>query len=77
MAAKERMTSVSVSYETRRMLNTMRTMEGYKSIDELLKHLTRNHALQRLHGAQQDLRKRIEALSELDIQALMERLNGG
>ena len=77
MAAKERMTSVSVSYETRRMLNTMRTMEGYKSIDELLKHLTRTHSLQRLHGAQQDLRERIEALSELDLEALVQRLNGG
>ena len=35
------MTSVSVSFEVRRRLNSLRAMEGVKSIDDLLKSLPR------------------------------------
>ena len=32
----EGMTSISVSYEVRRQLNTLRTLSGYKSVNEFL-----------------------------------------
>ncbi|HJN55154.1 MAG TPA: hypothetical protein QF646_02055 [Candidatus Poseidoniales archaeon] len=72
--AAPRMTSVSVSYETRRLLNTMKSMEGFGSIDELLKHLTRSHSLQRLHGVREDLRGRIKALENVDAEELVRAL---
>ena len=72
--AAPRMTSVSVSYETRRLLNTMKAMEGFGSIDELLKHLTRSHSLQRVHGVRGDLRDRIEALGNVDAEELVRAL---
>ena len=37
--------SVSVSYETRRQLNTMRTNSGHQSVDDLLKALIKNTRL--------------------------------
>ncbi len=74
IVAAPRMTSVSVSYETRRLLNTMKSMENFRSIDDLLKHLTRSHSLQRLHGVRDDLRDRIEALAKVDAEELVKAL---
>ena len=36
----EGMTSISVSYEVRRQLNTLRTLSGYKSVNEFLNDLS-------------------------------------
>ena len=46
----EGMTSVSVSYEVRRQLNTMRTMSGHKSVNELLTDLVRAHKISMMNG---------------------------
>ena len=42
------MTSVSVSFEVRRRLNSLRAMEGVKSIDDLLKSVLKEYRLNRL-----------------------------
>ena len=41
------MTSVSVSKSTRRQLNMLRAAGSYRSVDELLKDLIREHRLAR------------------------------
>ena len=41
------MTSVSVSYEVRRQLNTMRTVNGHKSVNMLLEDVIRAHKMAR------------------------------
>jgi Arc/MetJ-type ribon-helix-helix transcriptional regulator len=50
------MTSVSVSYEVRRQLNTLRTHGGYRSVDELLQDLIRQHRMEHFVLAQRTLR---------------------
>ena len=46
----EGMTSVSVSYEVRRQLNTMRTVNGHKSVNMLLEDVIRAHKMARMRG---------------------------
>ena len=47
----EGMTSVSVSYEVRRQLNTLRTMDGHRSVDDFLTDLIRAHKLAKMNGS--------------------------
>ena len=50
------MTSVSVSYEVRRQLNTLRTMDGHRSVDSFLSELIRAHKLAKMNGDLEELR---------------------
>ena len=68
------MTSVSVSFEVRRQLNSMRAMENYRSVDELLLHLLKQHRLQNLQGARDKLADRLEKQGDMDVDALVKRL---
>ncbi|MBI32114.1 MAG: hypothetical protein CMB72_06040 [Euryarchaeota archaeon] len=61
------MTSVSVSFEVRRRLNSLRAMEGVKSIDDLLKSVLKEYRLNRLKEEHDALRIRISNLDEEDI----------
>ena len=45
------MTSVSVSYEVRRQLNTLRSLGGYKSVNEVLLDLIRHQRMARMDGS--------------------------
>ena len=49
------MTSVSVSYEVRRQLNTLRTMDGHKSVDSFISELIRAHKLAKMTGELDDI----------------------
>ena len=46
----EGMTSVSVSYEIRRQLNTLRTTGGHRSVNELLAEMIRTHKMLKMRG---------------------------
>ena len=68
------MTSVSVSYETRRQLNSMKAMGDFRSIDDLLADLVKQHKVMRMRGVVDDLRKRLDQLEGMDAEALIRRL---
>lgn len=69
------MTSVSVSYEVRRQLNTMRTMGDFASVDDLLRHLIREHKVAKMSGTTDKLRDRVKEAADVDVNHLVERLN--
>jgi hypothetical protein len=71
----EGMTSVSVSYEMRRQLNTIRTMDGYRSIDGLLVDLVREHKLAKMNGELDKLRAHVKEIADVNANHLVERLN--
>ena len=71
----EGMTSVSVSYEVRRQLNTMRTMSGHKSVNELLTDLVRAHKMKTMNGQIETLRERMKAIADVEVGHLVDRLN--
>jgi len=69
------MSSVSVSYETRRQLNTMRTMDGFKSVDLLLADLIREHKTKKMRGELDDLRMSMKEIADVNVDHLIDRLN--
>jgi len=69
------MSSISVSYETRRQLNTMRTMDGYKSVDLLLADLIREHKTKKMRGELDDLRTSMKEIADVNVNHLIDRLN--
>ena len=58
----EGMTSISVSYEVRRQLNTLRTLSGYKSVNDFLNDLIRAHKITKMNGEIENLRERMLSL---------------
>ena len=71
----EGMTSVSVSYEIRRQLNTLRTTGGHRSVNELLAEMTRTHKMLKMKGEIVTLRERMKMAVDVDLEHLAERLN--
>ena len=71
----EGMTSVSVSYEIRRQLNTIRTMDGFHSVDELLADLIRTHKLSKMNGELERLRNQMKEVADVNANHLVDRLN--
>ena len=69
------MSSISVSYETRRQLNTMRTMDGYKSVDLLLADLIREHKTKKMRGELDNLRTSMKEIADVNVNHLVDRLN--
>ena len=70
----EGMTSVSVSLETRRQLNQMRSMMEFKNIDSLLGHLLMEKRLSRLSAESKQLQDHLEKLENVDVNDLIEKL---
>ena len=71
----EGMTSVSVSLETRRKLNQMRSMMEFKNIDLLLEHLLMEKRLSRLSSESKELQNHLENLNGLDVESLISKLD--
>ena len=71
----EGMTSVSVSYEVRRQLNTMRSTSGHKSVNELLLDMVRAHKIAKMNGEIETLRDRMKAVADVEVEHLVDRLN--
>ena len=65
------MTSVSVSLESRRLLNSLRSMSDFKSIDDLIEHLIKEQRMMRLKSEFEDLQKLIAGMESTDIDALI------
>ncbi|CAI8254049.1 MAG: Uncharacterised protein [Methanobacteriota archaeon] len=68
------MTSVSVSLETRRQLNEMRSMMEFKNIDLLLEHLLMEKRLSRLNAESKQLKEHLDKLENIDVNTLIEKL---
>ena len=68
------MTSISVSFEVRRQLNSMKAMGHYRSVDALLLAMLREHRLQRLRSEAEELRERLAELESMDVDALVAKL---
>ena len=68
------MTSVSVSFEIRRRLNSLKAMEGVNSVDDLLKAVLKEYRLNRLRSEQDSIRSRIRDLERTDIEAVINRI---
>tara|TARA_B100001564_G_scaffold267842_1_gene229448 strand:+ start:225 stop:461 length:237 start_codon:yes stop_codon:yes gene_type:complete len=71
----EGMTSVSVSLETRRQLNQMRSMMEFKNIDLLLEHLLMEKRLSRLSAESKQLQEHLEKLDDVNVNDLIEKLD--
>ena len=71
----EGMTSVSVSLETRRQLNQMRSMMEFKNIDLLLGHLLMEKRLSRLSAESKQLQEHLEKLDDVNVNDLIEKLD--
>ena len=69
------MTSVSVSYEVRRQLNTLRTMDGHRSVDSFLSELIRAHKLAKMNGDLEELRTHMIEVADVSAEHLVQRLN--
>ena len=71
----EGMTSVSVSYEVRRQLNTMRTVNGHKSVNLLLEDVIRAHKMARMLGELDVLQEHLKRVADVNVEHLVNRLN--
>ncbi|HIF45236.1 MAG TPA: hypothetical protein EYQ73_00325 [Candidatus Poseidoniales archaeon] len=71
----EGMTSISVSYEIRRQLNTLRTMDGYRSVNLLLADLLRDYKMAKMNEELGDLRAQMKEIADVSADHLVERLN--
>ena len=69
------MTSVSVSYEVRRQLNTLRTLDGHRSVDSFLSELIRAHKLAKMNGDLDELRTQMKEVADVSAEHLVQRLN--
>jgi hypothetical protein len=69
------MTSVSVSYEVRRQLNTLRTMDGHRSVDTFLGEMIRAHKLAKMNGELEALREQMKEVADVGVEHLVQRLN--
>ena len=69
------MTSVSVSYEVRRQLNTLRTMDGHRSVESFLSELIRPHKLAKMNGDLEELRTHMKEVADVSAEHLVQRLN--
>ena len=68
------MTSVSVSFEVRRQLNSMRASENYQSVDELIQHLLKAYRLSKLNRDSESLQDSLNSLDDVDVDALVSKL---
>tara|TARA_B100001750_G_C15482164_1_gene586070 strand:- start:509 stop:751 length:243 start_codon:yes stop_codon:yes gene_type:complete len=69
------MTSVSVSFEVRRQLNSMRALENYQSVDDLLQHLLKTYRLNKLNRDSESLQDSLKSLNDVDVNSLVSKLD--
>ncbi|GIR00537.1 MAG: hypothetical protein CM15mP9_2400 [Methanobacteriota archaeon] len=64
-----------VSYEVRRQLNTLRTMDGHRSVDSFLADMIRAHKLGKMNGELDKLREQMKEVADVSAEHLVQRLN--
>ena len=68
------MTSISVSFEVRRQLNSMRALGNYKSVDELLQQLLKEYRLNQISRDSDVLQKALGSMNDIDVNGLIAKL---
>jgi len=68
------MTSVSVSFEVRRLLNSLKSIENESSVDSMLKSMLKEHRMNRLSQESDTIRKRIGSLDSSTVEAIVASL---
>jgi len=68
------MTSVSVSFEVRRQLNSMRALGNYKSVDDLILQMLKEHRLSQIKQDSGALQAALGDIGGVDVDALVQKL---
>jgi hypothetical protein len=68
------MTSVSVSFEVRRLLNSLKSIENESSVDSMLKSMLKEHRMNRLSQESDTIRKRIGSLDSSTVEEIVASL---
>jgi|TARA_B110000196_G_scaffold51644_1_gene42423 Arc/MetJ-type ribon-helix-helix transcriptional regulator len=69
------MTSISVSFEVRRQLNSMRALGNYKSVDDLLQHLLKEYRLNQISRDSDALQQALGSINDIDVNGLIAKLD--
>jgi|TARA_B110000263_G_C14866882_1_gene311206 hypothetical protein len=69
------MTSISVSFEARRQLNSMRALGNYKSVDDLLQHLLKEYRLNQISRDSDALQQALGSINDIDVNGLIAKLD--
>ncbi len=68
------MTSISVSFEVRRQLNSMRALGNYKSVDDFLQQLLKEYRLNQISRDSDALQKALGSMNDIDVNGLIAKL---
>jgi len=68
------MTSISVSFEVRRQLNSMRALGNYKSVDDFLQQLLKEYRLNQISRDSDALQQALESINDIDVNGLIAKL---
>jgi len=69
------MTSISVSFEVRRQLNSMRALGNYKSVDDLLQQLLKEYRLNQISRDSDALQQALGSINDIDVNGLIAKLD--
>ena len=67
------MTSISVSFEVRRQLNSMRALGNYKSVDDLLQQLLKEYRLNQISRDSDALQQALGSINDIDVNVTIQR----
>jgi|TARA_B110000263_G_C15160790_1_gene442310 Arc/MetJ-type ribon-helix-helix transcriptional regulator len=68
------MTSISVSFEVRRQLNSMRALGNYKSVDDFLQQLLKEYRLNQISRDSDALQQSLGSINDIDVNELIAKL---
>jgi len=69
------MTSISVSFEVRRQLNSMRALGNYNSVDDLLQQLLKEYRLNQISRDSDALQQALGSINDIDVNGLIAKLD--
>ena len=69
------MTSVSVSFDVRRQLNSMRALGNYESVDTLLLHLLKEDRLNQIKRDSESLQESLKTIENTNVNDLIAKLD--
>jgi len=69
------MTSVSVSFDVRRQLNSMRALGNYESVDTLLLHLLKEYRLNQIKRDSESLQESLKTIENTNVNDLIAKLD--
>ncbi len=69
------MTSVSVSFDVRRQLNSMRALGNYEIVDTLLLHLLKEYRLNQIKRDSESLQESLKTIENTNVNDLIAKLD--